>query len=365
MKHSKLLLVVSTLIPLAAGAGRNGSGTYSLPNGNPVVSGTTVSSTWANNTLSDIGNELSGSLSRSGYGGMLAPLQCSDGNQGAPGVGFTNEPASGLYRNATGDVRVSVRGAWIQSWLATGSNISTGLTVTQGQLNATGLNVTGNGTGIGAITTGGSSSAAGSYSVGGAPNGVGSQAAGSGTASGVVGTGGSSSGIGVQGTGGPGGAGGYFTSGTASTITTRQSALQVISGDLGFSVANPSSTVAFTNVLTPKLAAKAWGMVRITGTGGVAVAVLDGVNVASAVIGCANRCITVTLASGTFTNAAVMTSGTCNQSGHISCIFDASPITTASSTFTIQPYVTNLNNTIDMSTNPSLVYISFLLYGAQ
>lgn len=45
---------------------RNGSGTYSLPVGNPVVTGTTISSTWANNTLTDISNALTGSLSADG-----------------------------------------------------------------------------------------------------------------------------------------------------------------------------------------------------------------------------------------------------------------------------------------------------------
>jgi len=45
---------------------RNGSGTYSLVVGNPVVTGTTISSTWANNTLTDIANALTGSLSADG-----------------------------------------------------------------------------------------------------------------------------------------------------------------------------------------------------------------------------------------------------------------------------------------------------------
>jgi hypothetical protein len=45
---------------------RNGSGTYSLPAGNPVVTGTTISSTWANNTLTDIANALTGSLAADG-----------------------------------------------------------------------------------------------------------------------------------------------------------------------------------------------------------------------------------------------------------------------------------------------------------
>ena len=45
---------------------RNGSGTYSLPAGNPVVTGTTISSTWANTTLTDMANALTGSLASDG-----------------------------------------------------------------------------------------------------------------------------------------------------------------------------------------------------------------------------------------------------------------------------------------------------------
>ena len=45
---------------------RNGSGTYTLPAGNPVVTGTTISSTWANNTLTDISTALTGSLASDG-----------------------------------------------------------------------------------------------------------------------------------------------------------------------------------------------------------------------------------------------------------------------------------------------------------
>ena len=45
---------------------RNGSGTYNLPAGNPVVTGTTISSTWANTTLSDMASALTGSLASDG-----------------------------------------------------------------------------------------------------------------------------------------------------------------------------------------------------------------------------------------------------------------------------------------------------------
>jgi hypothetical protein len=45
---------------------RNGSGTYNLPAGNPVVTGTTISSTTTNNTFSDIATALTGSISADG-----------------------------------------------------------------------------------------------------------------------------------------------------------------------------------------------------------------------------------------------------------------------------------------------------------
>jgi hypothetical protein len=50
---------------------RNGSGTYTLPAGNPVVTGTTISSTWANNTLNDLGNAMTASLA---YDGQTTPV---------------------------------------------------------------------------------------------------------------------------------------------------------------------------------------------------------------------------------------------------------------------------------------------------
>ena len=45
---------------------RNGSGTYTLPAGNPVVTGTTISSSWANTTLSDIQSALTQSIAADG-----------------------------------------------------------------------------------------------------------------------------------------------------------------------------------------------------------------------------------------------------------------------------------------------------------
>ena len=53
---------------------RNGTGTYNLPAGNPVVTGTSISSTWANNTLSDIATALTGSVASDGQTPMTGQL---------------------------------------------------------------------------------------------------------------------------------------------------------------------------------------------------------------------------------------------------------------------------------------------------
>ena len=45
---------------------RNGSGTYSLPAGNPVVTGTTISSSVHNTTMTDIASEMTNSLDKDG-----------------------------------------------------------------------------------------------------------------------------------------------------------------------------------------------------------------------------------------------------------------------------------------------------------
>jgi hypothetical protein len=98
---------------------RNSSGTYSLPAGNPVVTGTVISSSWANTTMSDIATALTGSLDRSGQGGMLAALQLFAGTIGAPGLTWSLETTSGLYRAGAGDFRWAIGGADIWKFTST------------------------------------------------------------------------------------------------------------------------------------------------------------------------------------------------------------------------------------------------------
>ena len=53
---------------------RNGSGTYTLPAGNPVVTGTTIASTWANNTMTDLAAALTDSVAADGQTPMTGSL---------------------------------------------------------------------------------------------------------------------------------------------------------------------------------------------------------------------------------------------------------------------------------------------------
>lgn len=116
----RLVLIISLLVPVVALAGRSAGGTYSLPAGNPVVTGTTITTTWANSTLSDIAQGITDSLDRNGRGSMAAQLRLLDGTVSTPGIGYGNETNTGLFRNGSGDLRLSVLGVSRQWWAPTG-----------------------------------------------------------------------------------------------------------------------------------------------------------------------------------------------------------------------------------------------------
>jgi len=69
---------------------RNGSGTYSLPAGNPVVTNTTISSTWANNTLTDIATALSNSIAADGQTVVTGNIQMNSNKLTGLTQGTTN-----------------------------------------------------------------------------------------------------------------------------------------------------------------------------------------------------------------------------------------------------------------------------------
>lgn len=146
---------------------RDSSGNYSLPAGNPVVSGTTIASTWANPTMSDLGTEIQNSLDRQGRGGMTAALKLDDGTEALPGLSFVTDPDSGLRRVGANALALVVGAAdkvdiTSSGVVVTGTFSSSGaLTVTSGGLTVTagGLTVT-----TGGATIGGNTSVTGTLS---------------------------------------------------------------------------------------------------------------------------------------------------------------------------------------------------------
>ncbi len=218
---------------------RNSSGSYTLPASNPVQTHTTITSNWANGTLADVSAALSASLDRYGNGAMVAALALANGSSALPALTFSAETASGLFRNGSQDLEMSINGTVVQKWLSTGIAATLGAVLTQSQANTVALVATGNGTAAAATLTGGSSngsgvtaqgggtSGAGVTATGGSSTGVGVVANGGGTANGVtatggatngnglVGQGGGTTGVGVRGLGGSGNAaGGVFVGGS-------------------------------------------------------------------------------------------------------------------------------------------------------
>lgn len=273
-------------------AARNSGGTYSLPAGNPVVSGTTISSTTHNTTMSDVATAITDSLDRSGRGAMLAPLECTNGTVGAPSITFDSDTNTGIYRVGADELGITAGGVKQEGCTASGCTFplvltaTAGSVVTQSTTDTTGGTFTGNGTGRGILSTGGATSGCGVRGIGGAPNGNGGELVGTGSGSGAVGTGGATgaggtfaggatSGAGIVSSGTAGNSsGGSFTgqgsasgsdfTGGATGSGVRASAggspsadvntrfgVDVVDGHIKLREGNPTSSTGFSNVITP------------------------------------------------------------------------------------------------------------------
>jgi hypothetical protein len=206
---------------------------------------------------------------------------------------------------------------------ATQSTSNTAAITATGNGNAAGGTFTGGATGHGVTGTGGGGDAFGGFFVAGATNGDGARGTGTGTGSGlsgiggatgigVYGQGGATSGRGgtfiggatgaegllatgtgnshgVNGAGGGSGNGGNFTGGTTgdgvtgtaggsvTADTNTRYAFRAVTGHIGLSGGNPTSTTGFSNTVTPMNVAKAWA--RILPNAGSATTVSSGFNV--------------------------------------------------------------------------------------
>lgn len=282
-----------------ADAARNGSGTYSLPSGNPVVTGTAVNSTVHNATMADLAAETTNSLDRGGRGAMTAPLPLSNGTVANPALTFGTDADLGFYRIGANNIGLACGGSVkVMDCVATGctyplgiittqstaagdgitttgaSSDGDGITATGGTSNGRGGVFTGDGTGAGAACTGGDSSGPGVLALGGAPNGNGVTSTGDGSGRGGYFTGGDSDGAGVVGIGGASNGNGGEFAGTGTGV-----AVRVGAGHEKFIGSNPAATTGFTNTNTPMNLVKAWARVTTDGIGNSTLAA--GFNVAS------------------------------------------------------------------------------------
>ena len=100
---------------------RDQAGNYTLPAGNPVITDTTITTQWANSTLSDIATALTNSLSRNGRGGMEVPLQFADGSANDPSITFVTDTNTGFFLENANDMRVTVGQTDIMRWRDAGA----------------------------------------------------------------------------------------------------------------------------------------------------------------------------------------------------------------------------------------------------
>jgi hypothetical protein len=120
---------------------RNGSGTYNLPAGNPVSSGSVISSSWSNSTLSDIATALTGSVAADGQTPIVANLNMGGNKLTNLGTGTTGTDAANVTQVTSS---VAITGGNINGTPIGQSTAAAGAFTT---LSATGdLSVTGSGT---------------------------------------------------------------------------------------------------------------------------------------------------------------------------------------------------------------------------
>lgn len=130
---------------------RASNGTYTLPQ-SAFVPGTVISSSAVNSDFSDIASALTDSLSRSGDGGMTAPLEAADGTVSLPGYTFGTDPNTGLYRVSADSIAI-VTGGVAALTVDSSQNVTlaANLTVTGttniGAIAGTGLTLTDTGAG--------------------------------------------------------------------------------------------------------------------------------------------------------------------------------------------------------------------------
>lgn len=101
---------------------RNGSGLASLAEA-PFVAGTPILSADMNSDLDDIVDMLTDSIAADGQTPITGPILFSPGTVSLPGIAWTIDPDTGLYRISADSVGMACGGTLVQSWAVGASSI--------------------------------------------------------------------------------------------------------------------------------------------------------------------------------------------------------------------------------------------------
>ena len=145
MKKTLLAALLLPLAALAVDGSRDNSGNFSYAvtptrAGNVVTTLTPISSAWANQSFLDVKLALTDSLSRTGKGGMSAPLSLYDSGGDTLDLYWAGASTTGLY-HSSGTVGLKTAGTARQTWAAALTTITTPLTVSGGNVIVSGGNM--------------------------------------------------------------------------------------------------------------------------------------------------------------------------------------------------------------------------------
>src|SRR5574343_483140 len=118
-----LALVAMALLNFGPGfAGRNGSGTYTIPNS--FTPGTTISSSDMNENFTDLATEITNSVAADGQTTMTGPLKAANGSQAAPSWTFGSDTDSGCWRKGANNVACGANNTEAFDWNGTGITLT-------------------------------------------------------------------------------------------------------------------------------------------------------------------------------------------------------------------------------------------------
>lgn len=104
--------------------GRNGSGTYTIPN--TFTAGSTITAAGHNQNFSDIATELTNSVAADGQTSMTGPLKASNGTAAAPSLTFASDTDTGGYRSGANEFSIAAGGSQIAAFSSSGIDAKTG-----------------------------------------------------------------------------------------------------------------------------------------------------------------------------------------------------------------------------------------------